>query len=208
MLIAGAGGLATQLLDDLLSAPNGEIVFWSETETKYAFLKEKFRMLTTDEEVVDYFNTHGKTYINCVGGIDGRRQVTERFRLLGGESLTYISPNSIISPYITVGKGTLILSRVEIEPGVVIGDDCLVNKTANIGHGCIIGSNCEIAPGVIITGEVEMRPNSFIGTRAVILPKVTIGENAIVGAGSIVKKDVPDNAVVSGEFATVKYFRK
>ena len=208
MLIAGAGGLATQLLDDLLSTQTEEIVFWSETETKYTFLKEKFRILRTDEDVTDYFNTRGRAYINCIGSIENRQLITERFRLLGGEASTYISPNSIISPYITVGAGTLILSRVEIEPGVVIGDNCLVNKTANIGHGCIIGSNCEIAPGVILTGEVEMGSNSYIGTRAVILPKVVIGQNAVVTAGSVVKKNVPDNAVVSCEFASVKYFRK
>jgi len=208
MLIIGAGGLAAQLFGDLLSQNAQDVVFWSEVETKYGFIKDKYPIINSDEEVFNYFNTVSKSFVICVGSIDDRKILLERFKKMGGRATSYISPNSIISPYITVGSGSIILSRVEIEPGVNIGENCLINKTANIGHGCTIGSDCEIAPGVIITGEVLVGENSYIGTRAVILPKVKIGKNAVIAAGSIVKKDVPDNAVVSGEFASVKFYKK
>ncbi len=56
---------------------------------------------------------------------------------------------------------------------------------------------------VIRTGEIHIKKNAWIGARVNILPGVTNGENAIVGAGSIVTKDVPDNAVVVGNPARV-----
>lgn len=59
---------------------------------------------------------------------------------------------------------------------------------------------------VIYTKEIHIKRNAWIGARVNILPGVTIGENAIVGTGSIVTKDVPDNAVVVGNPAKiVKY---
>ncbi|MBR1930250.1 MAG: sugar O-acetyltransferase [Lachnospiraceae bacterium] len=56
---------------------------------------------------------------------------------------------------------------------------------------------------VIMTKEIHIKKNAWIGARVNILPGVTIGENAIVGTGSIVTRDVPDNAIVVGNPAKV-----
>ncbi|MEI3413797.1 MAG: acyltransferase [Christensenellales bacterium] len=52
-------------------------------------------------------------------------------------------------------------------------------------------------------GFIHIKKNAFVGNDAYILPNVTVGENAIVGARSVVTKDVPDNAVVAGVPAKV-----
>ena len=208
MIIAGAGGLAAQLFDDLVYINAQNVVFWSEIDTKYAFIQERFPIIKSDEEIIEYFDSVSKSFLLCVSSIENRKLLSEKFTRLGGKPTSFISPNSIISKYITVGQGSLIMSRVEIEAGVVIGEQCLINKTANVGHGCIIGANCEVAPGVILTGEVELGDNTYVGARAIILPKVKIGKNVIIAAGSVVKKNVPDNALVAGEFARIKLFRK
>ncbi|MBQ9419659.1 MAG: sugar O-acetyltransferase [Synergistaceae bacterium] len=51
---------------------------------------------------------------------------------------------------------------------------------------------------VIMTKEIHIKKNAWIGARVNILPGVTIGENAIIGTGSVVTKDVPDNCVAVG----------
>ena len=56
---------------------------------------------------------------------------------------------------------------------------------------------------VIKTKENRIKKNAWIGARVCILPGVTIGENAIVGTGSVVTKDVPDNCVAVGNPARV-----
>lgn len=55
----------------------------------------------------------------------------------------------------------------------------------------------------LLVKPVVIRCNAWIGAGAMILPGVTVGENAIVAAGAVVTKDVPDNAVVAGVPAKV-----
>ena len=64
-----------------------------------------------------------------------------------------------------------------------------------------IGSHCSIYSVSTIDnrqGPVVLKRNCRIGTHSVIMPGVTVGENAVVGAHSIVNRDVPDGAVVAG----------
>lgn len=56
---------------------------------------------------------------------------------------------------------------------------------------------------VIMTKKIHIKKNAWIGARVNILPGVTIGENAIIGTGSVVTKDIPDNAVAVGNPARV-----
>lgn len=56
---------------------------------------------------------------------------------------------------------------------------------------------------VVKAAEIHIKKNAWIGARAIVLPGVTIGENAIVGSGAVVTKDVPDNAVVVGNRARI-----
>jgi sugar O-acyltransferase (sialic acid O-acetyltransferase NeuD family) len=208
MLIVGAGGLAAQLFEDLVFIHAQDTAFWSELDTKYLFINEQFPILKNDAEVISHFEKYSRSFLLTISSIENRKKLCNKFTALGGRPTSFISPNSIISKYIKVGEGSLVMSRVEIEAGVTIGKHCLVNKTANIGHGCTLGSYCELSPGVILTGEVELGDDVYVGARAIILPKVKIGNNVTIAAGSIVKKNVPDNAVVAGEFARVKFFRK
>lgn len=65
-----------------------------------------------------------------------------------------------------------------------------------------------IHQGDYFKGSIRLKEGCWIGIGAVILPGVTIGKNAIVGANSVIRKDVPDYAVVSGNPATIiKYLR-
>jgi sugar O-acyltransferase (sialic acid O-acetyltransferase NeuD family) len=208
MLVVGAGGLAAQIFEELEDLYTEDLVFWSEYPSRYAFIADKFTVISTDEEVRNHFQRFGPQFLMGVGGVATRKQLKERFLALGGEAATFVSPNALVSKYVEVGQGAMIMGRVEVEAGAVIGADCLLNKTANIGHGCVIGQGCEISPGVILTGDVQVGAYSFVATRAIVLPKVQIGTQAVIAAGSIVKKNVPDLAVVAGEFATVKFYQK
>lgn len=208
MLIVGAGGLAVQLFEDLPAMNLPGIVFWSETETKYSFIKEKYKIISTDEEAVEYFNTTSKSFIVCVGDIGNRVKMADKFRKLGGELSSFVMPGSSISPHASIGTGTMILKDVDIEPGASIGQECLINKQTNFGHDCIVSSFCEIGPTSMISAGAEIGEGCLIGMGSLILPKIKVGKNVIVSAGSVVTKNIPDNAVVSGVPAVIRFYKK
>jgi maltose O-acetyltransferase len=61
--------------------------------------------------------------------------------------------------------------------------------------------------GTIVTGPIEIDDDVWIGTHAVVLPNVRIGKGAVVGAGSVVTRTVPSNAIVLGVPARVVKYR-
>lgn len=100
--------------------------------------------------------------------------------------------------WINVGCHIELSDTVRIERGVSIGHDVLILTSTHQ-----IGSEPRRAAG-LTTGPVVIGAGAWIGARSVILPGVTVGESSIVGAGSVVTKDVPPNRVVGGVPACIR----
>ena len=96
----------------------------------------------------------------------------------------------------TINKGATILSpgKVVIEDNVLIGPEV---KITTVDHDFYDRHN------LFHFGKVTIKENAWIGIGAIICPGVTIGKNAVVAAGAVVTKDVPDNVVVGGVPAKV-----
>lgn len=127
-----------------------------------------------------------------------------------------------------IGDETKIGAFVEIQKKASIGKRCKISSHTFICEGVTIEDNVFIGHGVIfvndsyprattIDGSLQteadwrveptvVRRGASIGSGATILSNVGIGENAIVGAGSVVTKDVPANAIVAGNPARILRF--
>ncbi len=123
-----------------------------------------------------------------------------------------------ILPGAKIGKNCNICDHTFIENDVVIGDNVTIKSGVYIWDGVRIGNNVFIGPCVTFTNDIRPRskvyPPEFIktfvkegasiGANATILCGVTIGKWAMVGAGAVVTKNIPDYALAYGVPARVK----
>lgn len=117
-----------------------------------------------------------------------------------------IEPGAIIRNEVDISDDAIILMGAIINKGAKIGSRTMIDMNAVIGSGTKIGKNCHIGAGAVIAGIMEpksknpviIEDNCFIGANAVILEGVTVKKNAIVGALSVVNKDVEENTTVVG----------
>ena len=129
----------------------------------------------------------------------------------------------------SIGDNTKIGAFVEIQKGVTIGKKCKISSHSFICEGVTIEDEVFIGHNVTFINDLYPKSTSkdgklqtaedweciptliqkgaSIGSSATILCGVTIGENSIIGAGSVVTKDVPNNMVAFGNPATIERSR-
>ena len=111
------------------------------------------------------------------------------------------------------------LGRVEISQGVTINSNCTISaglagvtrigsfshidSLSHIHHDCQIGEEVEIASSVSMGGFTTIKSGSFVGIGTNIKNRIVIGKNVLIGMGSVVIKDIPDNSKAYGVPAQV-----
>jgi acetyltransferase-like isoleucine patch superfamily enzyme len=89
--------------------------------------------------------------------------------------------------------------------GVEIGNDVAISSRVSIySHSNDYKDRTRLVREQIKRGKVLIGDNVLIGTHSVILPGIRVGKNSVVGAGTIVTRDVPDNCVVDGNPARIR----
>ena len=204
MIVIGAGGLASEILQILTSNKYNyteDNLFFFDNITKdieESFFG-KYKILRSFEEVEAIFRNESPEFCLGIGGYKARRFLSNKFSELGGISTTIISEQANISEYNTkIGKGSVIIGNAQITSNVTIGDNCLVYMNTSITHDNMIGDFVEISPNVGIAGRCTIGDYSFIGIGVNILPDIKIGERCVIGAGTLVNKNIQNKSVVVG----------
>lgn len=200
MLLIGAKGHAKEVLDVLTHILGQEdIALYDDVSSDLPErLYGKFPVIKTVSAVKQLFLKDNR-FVLALGNPHGRADMARKFRALGGELISVISPFARIGALdIELGNGLNVMHGVVITNSIKIGEGTLLNANCTVHHDSRIGNYCEISPGAHITGKCTVGNFCRIGTGAVVLPGVKIGDNVIIGAGAVVRTDVESNCTVVG----------
>ena len=124
-----------------------------------------------------------------------RTKFFEQAKSKGYELYSYVHPSTKIWDEFEMGENCFILANNVIQPFVKIGDNVLIGSNNLISHNTVIENNCFLTSNITLGGHITIGANSFVGFNATVNQRVKIGRECIIGAGTLITKDVNDKEV-------------
>jgi UDP-N-acetylbacillosamine N-acetyltransferase len=140
----------------------------------------------------------------AVGDCGARHRLAAHARELGFRFPALIHPSAVVARDAVIGAGSAICAGAVVGPGARIGEQVIMNTLASADHDCDLGDAVHISPGARLAGDVRVGTGAWIGIGASVIERRSIGEWAVVGAGSVVVRDIPARSVAYGVPARVR----
>ncbi|MBN1639339.1 MAG: NeuD/PglB/VioB family sugar acetyltransferase [Ignavibacteriales bacterium] len=158
-----------------------------------------FRIIGT---INDWIPAENEVFVAAIADPKGREYVVRKLQDRGAKFERIIHPTVAITDYSKIGEGVVMYPYASIGSNAQIGDFVFVLKT-DIAHDCVIGEFSTISSLCGILGNVKIGKRVFVSCHSVILPGKTVGDDAFIGAGSIVIRNVKPGTKVFGNPAKV-----
>ncbi|MCR6513719.1 MAG: acetyltransferase [Clostridium chrysemydis] len=136
-------------------------------------------------------------YVCAIGNADIRKNIVKSY-CSDLTAATLIHPKIKISEFNKIGEGAIICSGTILTVNINIGSHSIINLDCTIGHDVVMEEFVTVYPGCNISGNVLLESGCEIGTGTQIIQGKTVGNNSIIGAGSVVVRDIAKNKVAVG----------
>ncbi|MBX9570413.1 MAG: acetyltransferase [Candidatus Obscuribacterales bacterium] len=205
-VILGAGAQGRVACDLLQSSESefSEIEFLDDNESLWGRQINGVEVAGSLDRLLDYDKNNFRVLIALGNPKDKERMFLDS-RLRDVLYLNIVHSTAYLAPSTAPGAGNTISAQAVVNSNSELSKHILVNTGAIVEHDCRVGDFVTIGPGALLGGRVEVSARAFIASRAVIMARKKIGAGSIVAAGSLVTADVPDNTLVMGVPARVKY---
>lgn len=191
----------------------GREVLWAVESNKDTFQLEVKGFLDDDRHALDglvgtfppilssveaYEVCPDDLFFCALGDSEARKHYAEIIEGKGGKFATLILPKASVSPNAVIGGGTFVDEFVCISDNVNIGRHVIVQRLATLGHDTKVGDHATLGAYTFCGGKSQIGECSTLHVRTTLLRNVNVGCNAVVGAGSVVIKNVKDGEHVFG----------
>ena len=213
IIILGTGGNCVDILDTLLDINDARqeaiyecIGFLDDNRQNWG--KKYFGV-----EVLGPLDSAAR-YPDCrfVNGIGSPRNFWRKGEIIATTGIplerfeTVVHPSASVSRMAHLGAGVVVFQHVTITSNVKIGNQVIILPNTIVSHDSVVGDYTSIAGGVCISGCVEVGPSCYLGTNSTLISYCKVGARSLIGMGSVVLKDVPENSVMVGNPA--RFLRK
>ena len=201
IVLIGGGGHCKSVID-ILSITNQFEIFGiiDGDSSKRGHLVLGHKIIGSDAELKEIFN-HTQNFIITVGQITNlflRQKLFEYAINSGGTPVSVFSNRGYISKFSELAQGVSVGHFATINAGCRIGHNTIINNSTLIEHDVNIGKHCHIATSSTLNGDVVVGDNVFIGSNVTVIQGVSICSKSIIGAGSLVTKDITESGTYVG----------
>lgn len=137
-------------------------------------------------------------FVCGLGKVEWRKKYIDIMLEKGAVFETLVCPYACVFPTARLGIGCLINGTASVSADAEVGDFVLVHSHATLGHDVKVGAHSVIENGVFVGGGAVIGSRTTVHTRAIILPSQSVGDDAVVGAGSVVIRNVKAGTTVFG----------
>lgn len=202
IVIVGAGGFAKEVYEVLMRKLD-----WLKEDYEFAGFLDDNKELHDSNFMqssvlggLDWLKENEDTEIILgIGSPVIKKILVEKISKIGKfKFMSLVDSESFMGEDVRVGEGVFIGGGCHITTNIDIQDFVTINLACTVGHDSILETYATVAPGVNISGNCLIKEGVDFGTGATIIQGKSVGEWSIVGAGSVVVKDIPANTTSVG----------
>ena len=200
ILIVGAGGFGREVYNWIIDSqdqyPDWEVIgFIDDNLSALNGYNYNVNIIST---ISDYQPKINEYLVMAIASPRVKNKIAEMLEGKGAKFETFIHETALIGKNVKIGRGVVMCPNSAITCDVSVGDFVTLNLFSGAGHDAQIDSYTTLSAHVDVTGFVRIGKRVALGSHACILPGVSVRDDAVIGAGSVVVKNVKEGQTVFG----------
>jgi len=205
IIIIGASGHSKVIIDSLEKMNMWNIIGYIDSFKRESHFF-KYPILGTEDDILYIIKKY-----DVFGGVISIGDNFTRFQMVkkidrispNFNFISAIHPSAILGKNVQIGDGTVVMAGVIINSDSTIGKHSIINTSSTIEHDSYIGNFSTIAPNVVMGGGVQIGNFSTISIGTTIIHQIRVGDDVVVGANSLILKNVDNNTLLYGTPARI-----
>lgn len=208
LLVVGAGGFGREVMWLLCESENYSkqydiLGFVDDSPELKGKIINGFPIVGNMQWLMDY--PQKVAVVVCMGSPQVRQRIVELLKKnINIYYPTIIANNVKYSDFVKFGQGSIICSSSVLTVNIDIGNFVIINLDCTVGHDAVVSDFVTLNPSVNVSGNVYLEECTEVGTGANIIQGKKICKSSVIGAGSVVVKDITESGVYAGVPATLK----